>query len=375
MTAETIHLRCFRNHKDTEIEFCHLSNILIGKNGEGKTNVLEAISYLCLTKSFFGARDTTIVMIGETSFSVQGIFTLENGHKSTVRAEFTTVTNEKNVTVNNIHIDRKSNHIGQFPVVVLSPEHAVITFGGPAERRRFIDLAIAQTSNLYLNDILEYRKVIRQRNTVLADARAQNITISGIIETWNDSLLQYASRIIHRRRLFLEQFSTRVVTAYQTLTGTEETPRIEYISHSDGKSIEEIRLHLEKELYEKLDDEIRIGTTLVGPQRDEIRFTLNGQEIRKYASQGQHKTFLIALKMAEFCSLKDMCRETPIVLLDDVFSELDGERTKRLMDQITTLGQTFITTTENSFIERWSLVGRHITKIDVKNGTASYVHI
>jgi DNA replication and repair protein RecF len=134
-------------------------------------------------------------------------------------------------------------------------------------------------------------------------------------------------------------------------------------------------LELEQELIEKKDDEIRIGTTLVGPHRDEIRFTLNGQEIRKYASQGQHKTFLIALKIAEFESLKDLCRETPIVLLDDVFSELDEERTQQLMKQVAGLGQTFITTTENSFIDTWVSTGRHTTKIEVINGTASYAII
>ncbi len=375
MTVDTIHLRCFRNHRETEITFHHQGNILVGENGQGKTNILEALSYLCLTKSFSGAYDSTITMVGETSFSIQGTFTLGKGNQKTVYVLYNEVTNEKTITVDKIRPEKRSDHIGQFPIVILSPEHAPITSGGPAERRRFIDLAIAQTSSLYLDDIIEYRKVLRQRNTILADAQSQHTSVSADIEAWNESLLQYASRIIHRRKLFLKQFSTRVVTAYQALTGAQEIPKIEYLPLRNGRTVEEIRLTLERELQEKQHDEQRIGTTLIGPHRDEIRFTINDLEIRKYASQGQHKTFLIALKMAEFMSLKEMCREIPIVLFDDVFSELDGERTQHLMEQVALLGQTFITTTEKSLIEQWVLNGQHITKINVVNGTASYVNL
>jgi DNA replication and repair protein RecF len=375
MTVEKIHLWCFRNHRETEISFYHQSNILVGKNGQGKTNILEALSYLCLTKSFFGAQDATVLMIGEPSFCIEGSFTLRNGHSAVVHTAFTATTNEKNVTVNAIKLKKRSDHIGQFPVVVLSPEHTAITMGGPAERRRFIDLAIAQSSSLYLDDIMEYRKILRQRNSILAEVKARHTQVPESINAWNESFLRYAGSIIHRRRIFLEQFSERVVTAYRTLTGAEEIPWIEYIPDREGKNADEIRSELERELIEKQGDEIRIGTTLVGPHRDEIRFTLNNQEIRKYASQGQHKTFLIALKIAEFQSLKELCTETPIVLLDDVFSELDEERTQQLIEQVAGLGQTFITTTENTFVDKWISTGRHTTKIDVINGTASYVTI
>jgi DNA replication and repair protein RecF len=375
MTVENIHLWCFRNHRETEISFYHQSNVLVGKNGQGKTNILEALSYLCLTKSFFGAQDATVLMIGEPSFKVEGSFTLGSGRTATICAAFTAATNEKSITVNNLALEKRSDHIGKFPIVILSPEHAAITMGGPAERRRFVDLAIAQSSSVYLADIMEYRRILRQRNSILTEAKARRTQTPESINAWNESLLRYAAGIIHRRRIFLEQFSERVITAYRTLAGAGETPRIEYIPDRKGKNIDEIRSELERELIEKQNDEIRIGTTLVGPHRDEIRFTLNNQEIRKYASQGQHKTYLIALKIAEYESLKELCTETPIVLLDDVFSELDEERTQQLIEQVTGLGQTFITTTENAFITTWISTGHHTTKIEVINGTASYVTI
>lgn len=375
MTVETIHLWCFRNHRETQIPFHRQSNILVGKNGQGKTNILEAISYLCLTKSFFGALDSTIVMVGESSFSVEGAFTSEEGHRTTIHAAYTAGTNEKNFTVNNIRLEKRSGHIGKFPIVILSPEHAVITLGGPGERRRFIDLAIAQTSSLYLDDIMEYRKVLRQRNSILADARMMQTNPSATIDAWNESLVQYASRIIYRRKLFLEQFTPRMTAAYTLLSGQKEIPQIEYLPARNAESAEEIRYMLEKELHEKRIDEQKIGTTLVGPHRDEIRFSINGLEMRKYASQGQHKSFLIALKMAEFWSLKEMCGETPIVLLDDIFSELDRERTNRLIEQMATIGQTFITTTEKSFVKQWSAIGRQMAQVNIVNGSATYVDL
>jgi DNA replication and repair protein RecF len=375
MTVEKIILRCFRNHRETEIIFYHKSNILVGENGQGKTNILEALSYLCLTKSFFGAHDATVVMVGEPSFSIEGTFTLDNSRRAVVQTAFTALTNEKNITVNALKLEKRSDHIGQFPIVILSPEHAVITMGGPAERRRFIDLAIAQSSSLYLDDIIEYRKILRQRNTILADAKARRAQPLESIDAWNESFLRRAGNIIHRRKIFLEQFSMKIITAYRTLTGAEEIPGIEYVPHREGNTADEIRIELEKELIEKKNDELRIGTTLVGPHRDEICFMLNNQELRKYASQGQHKTFLIALKIAEYQSLKELCAEIPIVLLDDVVSELDEERTQRLIGQIAGLGQTFITTTEKTFVDRWVSTGQHTTKVEVTNGTASYVYV
>ncbi len=375
MTVGTITLRCFRNHRDTTIDMRHRSGILYGENGQGKTNILEALSYLCLTKSFFGALDTTVVTLGENAFTVLGTFRLDSGREITVDVAYAKPANEKTIRINTVALEKNSDLIGRLPLVVLSPEHAAITLGGPAERRRFIDLAISQSSSMYLGDIIEYRRILRQRNIVLSDARARRTTVAGTIEPWNESLLRTASRVILRRKKFLEQFSGRVVSSYRTLTGADEIPEIEYSPSRPGESADDIRTRLEEELDEKKQEELRLGTTLVGPHRDELRFTINGMELRKFASQGQHKTFLIALKMAEFRTLNEICGETPVMLLDDVFSELDSERAQRLLEQVNTLGQTFITTTEHSFIERWARTGRELTGVVVKNGTASHAEV
>jgi len=353
MHFKTIRLQHFRNHTDSKFELSSGTNILLGNNGQGKTNVLEAISYLCLTKSFYAGGDYLVLKFGSTMFEVDGMAHSDSGKQYDIHVAFSEPEKEKVFTINKHRAEPLSSVIGKFPIVICSPEHALITSEGPSERRKFIDFVISQSNNTYFQNLIEYRKVIKHRNKVLFDGKFSRQNIASLLEPWNEQLVERGSYLIIKRKQFVEEFHEYIRTAYRSIATDSEQPSIDYqpantqnmISTQDG-----VRAYLYAALREKQEEELRLGTSIVGPHRDELLMTINGLDLRKYASQGQHKTFLIALKIGEFFYLKDRCNETPILLLDDIFSELDYERAARLLNFVSTLSQTFITSTNPHFI-------------------------
>jgi DNA replication and repair protein RecF len=343
----------FRNHAHTGLSTAERVNGFIGENGQGKTSLLEAISALCLTKSVFGSGDDALLQIGKEAFSVRGEFGGDTGIRYAVGLSYSAVEDEKGFTVNGAAPERFAAVVGQFPVVALDPEMGTITCGGPVERRKFLDFVIAQASRIYLEDLIEYRRVLKQRNRILLDARLTRVDCRESLEPWSAELVDRGSRIITRRVAFIEEFKPLVEEAYHDLAGRVETPGIQYkpaIPIGEGASDEDIRVAFEAELGRKWEDERQTGATLVGPHRDEVGMTINGLGVRKYASQGQHKTLVVALKVAEFWYLQRRRNERPILLLDDIFGELDGHRAERLLELIGCLGQAFITATgDNAF--------------------------
>ncbi len=346
MKISNAHLRGFRNHSETVFEFGDRVNVLLGENGQGKTNALEALSFLCLTKSFYASADATVMQQHGSFFEIKSVLRSDEGKEFAVRVAYDDAKKEKKFTINGAEAEKFSAVIGMFPVVILSPENNGITFGAPADRRKFIDLVISQSSRSYVEDSLEYRRIVRQRNTILADAEKGDR--SGELAPWNEMLVAVGSRIIHRRNRFLEEFGPYIARTYLDIVDERETPKIEYLSSvpvTAASTADEIAAAMAAKLSRKKKDELRFQTTLVGPHRDEIGFSINGLSLKHFASQGQHKTFLVALKVAEFFFLKDRCSETPVFLLDDVFSELDEHRSKKLLTLAETLGQIFITAT------------------------------
>lgn len=351
MIVAWIRLRNFRNHLDTSLEFGEGINVFLGNNGGGKTNVLEAISYLSLTKSFYATADGMVLQIGKDTFDVEGTVITASGVGNRVHIEYSRDKGEKAYEINGARPERLSAVIGRFPIVILSPENSSITFGGPAERRRFLDLVLSQVSSAYLETLLEYRRVVRQRNRILLDARFQGTDPSNILEPWNESVARLGGNIADRRQRFVEEFQGYVRSAYtELLEDDAEGPAIHYesacIPNGSVPTPEEIAGYLMKRLEQDQSEEIRRGTTLVGPHRDDLLFTLGGIAAQHYASQGQHKTLLVALKVAEFRFLHEQREERPIFLLDDVFSELDTHRATSLVRLAAQLGQTIITTTD-----------------------------
>ena len=373
MRIAEVRLRNFRNHADTLLEFGGGINVLSGKNGQGKTNILEAISYLSLTKSFYASSDETAVRFGTDSFEVEGVIIAGSGLRYTVQVSYGLRGGEKAFAINSTRPESLASVIGTFPVVILSPENNAITFGGPAARRRFVDLTLSQISRVYLEDILEYRRILRQRNRLLSDARVGGSASASALEPWTVSLVHYGSRIVKRRQEFVGEFKGYIDRGYKTLVSMGEEPALEYVSFvplPEGASPEEIGELMFNEVKARAAEEMRRGVTLVGPHRDEVRLSINGAALQQYASQGQHKTFLVALKTAEFFYLRERRGEAPIFLLDDLFSELDEGRSRRILDLVSDLGQTIITTTGERVLEDTAGWNDHVRRFIIENGTS-----
>ncbi len=358
MHLSTLYLKNFRNHTLTTIDCGRGINFLLGNNGQGKTNVVEAISYLCLTKSFYAGSDTLVLRFGEGMFEVEGTLVSDDGRPFDVRVAYLAESNEKYFMINRRKIEPLSSVIGKFPIVIFSPEHGAITTGGPAERRKFLDLVISQSNQKYFQALLEYRNVLKQRNRVLLDLKLNRAGGPGLLEPWDEQLIRLGCAIWAKRSSFIAEFEPIVRSVYTRFVDNAEEPSLVYrplgsveFPASPGDAEEAFR----RELKAKEGIERRFGTSLVGPHRDEVSFLISGLDVRSFASQGQHKTFVISLKLAEFLFLKDRCDETPLLLLDDVFAELDDERTAKVIGYIENVGQAFLTSTHRQLIESWNL--------------------
>ncbi len=370
MNLQRIVLDNFRNHSSTLIECSPGVNLFLGNNGEGKTNILEGISYFCLAKSFYAASDSVVMKIGGSGFTATGKILSDSGVEYEIQVEFERELNQKTITVNKARIDKASSLIGWFPVVILSPEQSTITFGSPSDRRRFIDFVVSQSSRIYLESLMDYRRILKQRNKILSEIQITRSENGDAIEPWNDSLIRVGSSIMKKREEFIEDFRGIMVNAYARLSGMNEQPKIDYSPSFEYAENNEdvIETLFRKALQNQFSDERRIGYTLVGPHRDEFIFQINGLHTKNFASQGQHKTFLVALKLAEFFYLKNRCSETPILLLDDVLSELDEYRCRRLLEVASNIGQVFITSTNEHALDGLSVVSANPRKFFVKQG-------
>ena len=371
MNLKNLSLKNFRNHTNSTFDFSSKTNFLIGDNGQGKTNIIEAISYLCLTKSYFANDDLSVLNFYGDNFQVEGKFISDSKTEYEVRVAYDRNLSEKVFFINKHKVETFSSVIGKYPIVICSPEHTQITSSGPLERRKFVDFVISQYDNGYFQNLITFKKVLKHRNKILLEARVSRYDTTDAIEPWNEQLVKHGSYLMLKRKLFVREFEKFICSAYLQLTNADEVPAIEYqplLAIEENYSENDIKSIYWKMLRDNEKEEKRIGTTLVGPHRDEFVLRLNGLELRRYASQGQHKTFLVSLKIAEFSYLKERCNEIPILLLDDIFSELDEHRSARLLDFIETLSQTFITTTNpRLFLNSPQSINNH--KIfHIKNG-------
>ncbi|MBI5647011.1 MAG: DNA replication and repair protein RecF [Ignavibacteriae bacterium] len=345
------HLRIqnIRNHWQSELE-CPPGIILLwGENGAGKTTVLEAVSLLCTTRSFVTTADRTLLRRGEESMRADGVFHSDSGVRHTVGVQ---VAMRKKIELDNAPLEAAADLIGRFPVVTLSPQHRAITAGGPAERRSFMDFVVSQVSRQYLLDLIEYRRILRHRNALLSDHGHRVHALRAQLEAWDTTLSECAVRITRRRRAFVVEYDPYFRRAMSDVVEDRELPAFRYVQSAvvdmdAGDAAEQFRAAL----GHALERDAHRGVTSVGPHRDDLEITLNGMDVRAHASQGQHKTLLIALKAGEWFFLNDHLDERPMFLLDDVFSELDDTRLRRILAVIPRLGQTFITTANHAILD------------------------
>jgi DNA replication and repair protein RecF len=371
MLVRSVHLKAFRNHSDSHLQLGSGITLLTGDNGQGKTNVIEAIAYLSLSKSFYAANDSQVVMLGASALEVRATIADDAGRVSDVRICVDAASGKKSVAVNGAELDRISALVGMFPSVILSPEQYGIVAGGPAERRKFLDIVLCQVSRTYLADVVEYRRVLKQRNRLLLDARLNGTVPGGELQPWTDELIRLGSRVIHKRASLVDEMHDGVASSYRNLAGTPVDVAVRYVAGEgiDGKAtVEDIAGALAGLIEARKTDERRRGASLVGPHRDDLEFKVNGLAAERYASQGEQKTLLVALKLAESDFIAARCGETPILLLDDVFAELDRHRALRVIERLQTCGQCIVTSTDES------LMGETIPQISarriiVENGT------
>ncbi len=369
MVLNFIDLKNFRLHSNTRLEFSKNINYIIGGNGQGKTSLLEAIYYLCSTKSINRSSDIEAVKFNEEFFEINGSFTEFSNNK--VRVFFETVSNKKSIFLDEKQIYRASNLIGKFPVVALLQSDHAITQGSPAERRRFVDSIISQSSATYLKLLLDYNKILQHRSSLLSKIKEYNSPqLFDQLEAWTNSLVKSGSEIIRHRLKFVQEFNAFIQKPYEHIMGKMEAPKIDYNS-TLGNIEENVDLEFTKKINDSRNLELIRARNLVGPHRDDFNFFIDGLELKKFGSQGQNKTFQIALRFSQFFYLKDKLKITPLFLMDDVFGELDSFRAEKISDYLGEIGQAFITMTDFSKLENL-IKSKSDLVFNVNNGNVIY---
>ncbi len=348
MKLQRAYYQNFRNHSFLTFKPVDGINLVYGRNGSGKTSLLEGIHYCALTRGFVSANDSECLSFLKDFFLLESSFLSDTESLITVKLTYTKE-KEKQIIVNNSEIKPFSRHIGSIPCITFSPPEIVIVNGAPGERRRFIDTAISQTNRRYLDDLLAYRRVLNQRNALLLQLHDNQTVHKEMLPLWNETLARLAASIVKTRVQFITSFFERFKEIYGQLS-VDEDPLIIYRS-SLGKicthtSVEDLYSLFIRKYEESERIEIFRAQTLAGPHRDDLIFFLNDKEIKKFASQGQLRTFLIALKLAQYRFFYDTLGEKPLCLLDDIFSELDSSRIADIFAILETCGQTIITSTE-----------------------------
>ena len=327
-------MKNYRNYELLELIFDPSTNIFYGDNAQGKTNILESI-YLCgTTKSHRGTKDRDLIKFEKEEAHIEAI--VEKDGVSFQIDIHLKKNSPKGIAINKMPIRRASELFGIINIVFFSPEDLNIIKNGPSERRRFIDLELAQLDKVYLSDLSNYNRIVNQRNKLLKDVYDRK-ELMDMLDIWDLQLVTYGNKIIDRRNLFISQMNEIVGKVHEKLTGGKEKLKISY-EPSNG------HLSLENSLLKNRERDIRMKSTSVGPHRDDICFVADGIDIRKFGSQGQQRTAALSLKLSEIELVKKAIGDTPILLLDDVLSELDQHRQNYLLDSISDV-QTLITCT------------------------------
>ncbi|QRR02744.1 DNA replication/repair protein RecF [Dyadobacter sandarakinus] len=336
MWLEKLHLTYFKSYEEKALNFGKHVNCLVGENGSGKTNLLDAIYFLTLTKSAFHNQDALGIRHSNDFFVIDGVFNEEGRHTqvtcSLQRGQ------RKIFMADKKPYERLSDHIGLFPLVLIEPNDTDIIREGSEERRRFFDGVLAQAVSGYLTDLLHYNKILNQRNGLLKHFAERNYLDEDLLETYNDPLIILSLRIHAHRTAFMGRFLPLFQKFYRFLSNGREDVEVIYESEVASESFPaDFRKNRSRDLHAQ-----RTGK---GVHKDEFIFEIDGVTLRKFGSQGQQKSFLIALKLAQFELLKEETEKTPMLLLDDIFDKLDDRRIQKLIELIDTgfLGQVFIT--------------------------------
>lgn len=336
MIIESVDLQNYRNYEFLNMTFDNKINIIYGDNAQGKTNILESL-YVCATsKSHRGSKDKDIIRFGNDEAHIK---VMVKKHGMNYRLDMHLKKNKtKGIAVNGIPIRRAVELFGIINIIIFSPEDMNIIKNGPSERRRFMDMELSQLDKIYLSNLVNYNKVVVQRNKLLKQLQFSGDSgLVDMLDVWDMQLVRYGSEIIKRRMDFIDDINSIIRPVHSKLSGNKEILNLRYIPCTTTDNFKD-------EVIRSRERDIKLKMTNVGPHKDDVAFFINDKDVRKYGSQGQQRTCALSLKLAEIELVKKVINDTPVLLLDDVLSELDANRQNFLLDSIGDI-QTIITCT------------------------------
>ena len=348
MHIENLKLNNFKNYTDLDVDFCRNVNCLVGNNGVGKTNMLDAIYYLSFCKSFFNPQDVMNIRHGEQYFAIHGRYSQVSGRESMQVSCVLQQGHNKQMKCDGKTYKNFAEHIGKLPLVMISPVDQVLILGGSEVRRKFMDGVISQTNKDYLYQLMQYQKALDQRNKLLKQMAEDRYFEESLIEMWDDQLVRYGEAISKERRVFLEKFTILFNEYYQLIAQDREEAVIAYKTQVDAESANMKELLLQSRQKDRYSE-----FTNVGIHKDDLEFGFGDYAVKRFGSQGQQKSFVLALKLAQFQYIYEVCGEKPILLLDDIFDKLDMDRIRQLVMLVGSdrFGQVFLTDTQPGRVE------------------------
>jgi DNA replication and repair protein RecF len=365
LLIKSLKLRDFRNYGFLSMEFEKDYNIIFGNNAQGKTNIIEAI-FLCASgRSHRTSKDSELLKTGAPGYYVE--LQLDREEDTSIIEIHYSKEERKKISVNEIPLKKIGELMGRLNAVIFSPEDLFIIKEGPSERRRFLDITLSQLKPAYFFDLQQYSRVLFQRNSLLKEIENKK-ELMATIDVWNHHLIKTGSKIMLARRKFLEKLNKKASARHERLTNGLERLSIGYLpsfSIEEEDGIEKIEERFGHALNQAVSRELAKGTTLYGPQRDDYDIVLNGMSTKIYGSQGQQRTSVLSIKLAEIDIMKEETGESPVLLLDDVLSELDSSRQEYLFENIESI-QTFITCTDRSFFRKTGVKAKFINIVDGK---------
>ncbi|WP_443944666.1 DNA replication/repair protein RecF [Pedobacter sp. AW1-32] len=366
MWLKNITLLNFKNYGDAAVPFSDTVNIFTGDNGSGKTNMLDAIHYLCLCKSYFNPIDSQQIKTGEEVFMVQGDF--DRNNKNEKISCGVKRNQKKQFKRNKKEYDKLADHIGLFPVVMISPYDVNLIMEGSEERRKFIDNVISQTDSNYLDVLISYNKSLLNRNALLKQIAITRKYDPTLLEILDEQLIVSGNRIFEKRKQFMDEFVPLFNQYYSYLTDAKESVQLFYQSQLS-------ELPFQILLQKSVEKDRVLERTTTGIHKDELVFSIHEMPLKKFGSQGQQKSFLIALKLSQYAYLSKHKGFKPLLLLDDIFDKLDDHRVQKLMQMVShhDFGQIFITDTGIERVKSiFEKIEVDVTLFTVDNGEISH---
>lgn len=359
MLIKSVELRDFRNYSYEKFLFDAKTNILLGDNAQGKTNLLESIYYSSIGKSFKTKNEKELIKNLSNSAKILINFEKNNGSNS-IMIDF--LNGEKYIKLNEINITKMSGLLGNLACVFFSPNELKLVKEAPEDRRKFLDIDISQLNKQYYLSLIKYNKILKERNKLLKSTENEQIILE-TLPIWDYQLVKSASEIILCRLEFIEKLNKFCSQEHSFLTCQKENLNVYYqsIDNFENKSQKEIEDVLLQKLFENREKDLKLKYTTIGPHRDDLKILLNDLDVKTFGSQGQQRTALLSIKLAELEIFKEVFNEYPILLLDDVFSELDEVRKNRLIERVKDI-QTIITTT------KFDLVNTDANIIKIESG-------